>query len=433
MRSDQPRLDLTSIWDHLPAGAVYDAFIEARRADGTSLGRSEAFGFRKVGEFAGPYPPGIRDYTDAGRAGAEYVMGTLGAWRNAEPPDTAAIQYPALFYAAYIRVLVTYAALDPGSEKSRDALLIASHIAQHAIDTSTPADWKYPNMPLSHRSGEYLQISRTAMLGSAYLDLFAAGGGERFLNAAFRIADTLKERQLPDGRWYFRVDPRTGSVAEDYTSDQAEAVDFFDALIEQHGRADLAAARDKAVGWMLENPVKTHHWQQQWDDVPLVAPFKNLEFYDAALFAVHLAHHATPENHYLETAADLFRWTEDQFVLWEDSFDMNFVTPGVQEQYLCYITIDWHVAHFIRLCQAMHQATGDAIYLKKAVAMADSLTRVQHPKGYFATWMRRLPATQPGQPGPVSFEGLWPNCMSYTAEQLIKFDRYLKGVPSRRP
>jgi len=61
--------------------------------------------------------------------------------------------------------------------------------------------------------------------------------------------------------------------------------------------------------------------------------------------------------------------------------------------------------------------------------MADSLTRVQHPKGYFATWMRRGPATQPGQPGPASFDGLWPNCMSYTAEQLIKFDRYIKSLP----
>ena len=131
---------------------------------------------------------------------------------------------------------------------------------------------------------------------------------------------------------------------------------------------------------------------------------------DTAIFALHLLHHATPENHYREIAVDLFRWIEDQFVLWESSLDASFITPGVQEQYKYYITIDWHAAHFIRLCQAMHQATGEELYLKKATAMADSLTRVQNPKGYFATLMQRLPATQPEQPGPVSFGigKLWP-------------------------
>jgi len=47
---------------------------------------------------------------------------------------------------------------------------------------------------------------------------------------------------------------------------------------------------------MLENPVKTHLWQQEWDDCPLMEPYKDLEFFDAALFAIHLADHGDAQR-----------------------------------------------------------------------------------------------------------------------------------------
>jgi hypothetical protein len=131
----------------------------------------------------------------------------------------------------------------------------------------------------------------------------------------------------------------------------------------------------------------------------------------------------------------LFRYVEDQFVLWENSFDRSFITPGVQEQYLCYKTIDWHAAHFVRLCRAMHEATGEEIYLRKARAMADTLSAVQHPDGYYPTWMTQQPASQPAELGQINYRDLWPNCMSYTAETMIKFGLYLrnqKDLPSSR-
>jgi len=320
--------------------------------------------------------------------------------------------------------LTTDAELDPHSDKARKELLIAKKLARYLIDTSTPKGWAYPDMPRSHQSGAYLQVSRTAMVGLAYLDLAAASGDRAILDAALRIADTLKARQLSDGRWHFRVDPRTGKAVEDYTSDQAEAIWFLDELDRRHGKKEYAATREGAVRWMLDNPVKTKHWQQQWDDVPLKPPFSNLEFYDTVFFGFYLLRHATPENGYQRTAAELFRYVEDQFVLWENSFDRKFIAPAVLEQYVCYFPIDWHAAHFIRYCRALHEATGEEIYLKKARAMADTLTAVQHPDGYYPTWMRTTSAAPSGDLDAVDYGSLWPNCMSYTAETLIKFGRY---------
>ena len=429
-KSSSAEIDLAGIWDALPCAGRYTAWIEALDAGGKLLGRTKSFDFHKVAPFPGRTTQPKCDYVESGRRCAEYVMAKwLAGWKTAEPGKGPPVKYPCLFYSAYVRLLVTYARLDPQSPQGRRAMSLARKIGLHMARTGTPADWAYPNVPLSHGGGKVLQISRTAMAGMAYLDLLAASREKAFLQAAMKIADTLKATQLPDGRWHFRVDPRSGKVAEDYTSDQAEAIFFLDDLIARHGRPDLAAARDKAVAWMLANPVKTRHWQQQWDDVPLRRPYVNLEFYDTVFFGLYLLRHATAKNGYTRIAAELFRYVEDQFVLWESSYNPAFIAPGVKEQYLCYIPIDWHAAHFIRFCMAMHRATGQEVYLEKARSMADTLTAVQHPDGFYPTWMRRKGSG-------IDYGGIWPNCSSYTGEMMIKLGTYVRGLkrgPAAQP
>ncbi|MCY3019314.1 MAG: hypothetical protein NTW87_09855 [Planctomycetota bacterium] len=420
VRSEQPALDLTPIWDALRCGRSHTATLQALDANGRPIEATTA-GFFKIASFTGEYPKATREYTESGRKCAEYVFGTLAHWKTGEQ-DLGA--YPDLFGAAYIRVLLTYAELEPKSEKAPEAVAIAQKIGRKLIASSTGNECVYAHMPPSHGPG-VLQVSRTAMVGMAYLDLLRVTKGTEFLDVANRIADTLKATQLPEGRWYFRVNPANGKVVEDYTSDQAEAIFFLDELIANHDRKDLTETRDRAVAWTLDNPVKTRHWQQQWDDVGTCAPYSNLEFYDTVFFALYLLKHATPDNGYCRVACDLFRYIEDQFVLWENSRNRKFITPGVLEQYRCYEVIDWHAAHVIRLCQALHEATGEDIYLRKAQALADTLTVVQHAQGYYPTWMRYKPAKDPAEPRVVDYGGLWPNCMSYTAEILMKFGQYV--------
>lgn len=364
-RSDTADIDLSGIWGALPAACGYTAWIEAFDAGGKPLGRTADFGFFKVAPFAGRSGEPKCGYVESGRKCAECVMAKwLAGWKTAEPGQIPCLEFPALFYSAYIRLLVTYAGLAPDSPGARDAVALARKIGLELVRTSTPADWAYPNMPLSHKPGRYLQVSRTAMAGMLYLDLWTATGDAAFLGAAMRIADTLKATQRSEGRWYFRVDPRTGAMAEDYTSDQAEAILFLDDIVDRHGRKDIASTRDEAVRWMLANPVKARLWQQQWDDVPLKELYTNLEFYDTVFFGLYLFKHATPQNGYERVAADLFRYVEDQFVLWENAYNPEFIAPSVQEQYVCYIPIDWHAAHFIRFSMALHQATGEPVYLE---------------------------------------------------------------------
>jgi maltose/maltodextrin transport system substrate-binding protein len=312
---------------------------------------------------------------------------------------------------------------------AEQALVQAKKYGQDMLKSSTAADWVYANVPMSHHP-KVFQVARGGMAGMAYLDLYAATQDKTWLDAATRIADTLKKNQLPEGRWPFRVEPQTGKVLEDYSSDQAEAILLLDELVRNHGQKDLQETLDKAVRWMLENPCKTFQWQQQWDDIGTVKPYGNLSWYDTALFIEYLLWHATPQNNYEAVAKDLARYIEDQFVEWEPVG--NEITPGVREQYVCYPIIDWHCAHYIRVCMDFHAKTKDDVWLKKACALADTLTVVQHPSGFYPTWMNHKPSKEvPTELKDVNYSHIWPNCSSYVGEMLLRLGEYVKGAAGK--
>jgi hypothetical protein len=418
VESLSPTFDLTKVWECLPASGPFQVTAEAIDLDGKVLAKA-ASSCQRIAPFRGPYRPAKCGYSEAG---ARTV-----AWLLTQKPGGGS--FPVLFYSSYIRLLTSYIRTNLKGELAEQALAQAKKYGQDMLKGSTAADWVYANVPMSHHP-QVFQVARGAMAGMAYLDLYAATRDKTWLAAATRIADTLKKNQLPEGRWFFRVEPKTGKVLEDYTSDQAEAILLLDELVRDHGRKDLQETLDKAVRWMLENPCKTFHWQQQWDDVGTVMPYGNLSWYDTALFIEYLLRHATPQNHYEAVAEDLVRYIEDQFVEWEPVG--NEITPGVREQYVCYPIIDWHCAHYIRVCMDFHAKTKDDVWLKKAQALADTLTAVQHPSGFYPTWMNHKPSKEaPTELKDVNYGGIWPNCSSYAGEILLRLGEYVKGAAGR--
>jgi hypothetical protein len=433
LTASKPELDLASVWADLPAKWQYNVWIEALDGQGTVIGRTPVLEFLKVEEFKGPYRKARYGYIESGSKCAEGVVNAQHGW---QPPAPNTERFPAVFYTSYIRLLVTYAQLPPKSPHAAEALELANRFGKQLIASTCPPEWAYGGMPQTHGNGyHFMQVHRTAMAGKAYLDLLAATGEPAYRAAALRLGDALARTQLPEGRWYWRVDPKTGAPyvdgggkTNDYTSDQAEIIDFLDELATHYNRQDLIPARDRAVKWMLDNPVKTHYWQHQWDDTAYFKPYENLEFYDTALFAMYLARHATWRNGYRAIAENLFRWIEDQFVLWENSYAPMDVTPGVLEQYAYRLTIDWHSSHYILLCMAMHKTTGKKIYLEKARAMADTLTVVQRAAdGSYPTYLSQSELGPDADTlGPISCSETWPNCNSYDGETLMKLGRYLR-------
>ena len=53
---------------------------------------------------------------------------------------------------------------------------------------------------------------------------------------------------------------------------------------------------------------------------------------------------------------------------------------------------------------------------KEGPALADTLTAVQHPSGFYPTWMNHKPSKEaPSELKDVNYGGIWPNCSSYVA------------------
>ncbi len=439
LESDTPEVDLSGIWQQMPRTGQFVVTARAIDAGGTVLTESKSPARRKP-DCQGPYRAAKTGYSVAGRKTAEWLMRED---LSEEKDDAAGIQnikkFPTLYYSAFIRLLTTAIRENPQGDMNGMALERATRYGQALLDHRTPSGWGYANVPLTHRArgndsqfGEdfrVLQVSRIAMAGLALLDLHEATQGRKWLDAAVDIAKALKQNQLPEGRWPWRVNPETGTSVDDYTSDQAQAILLMDALVAKHGRKEYLESRDKAVAWMLENPCKNFRWEGQWDDAIVVPPYANLEWYDTALFAEYLLRRATPENGYPAIALDLAEFIEDQFVEWEPVG--NYITPGVREQYACYPIIDWHCAHYIRMCMAFHAATKDGLWLKKARAVADTMTAVQHPDGYYPTWMSHKPV--PGNPtalNRVNYGSVFSNCTSYTGEMLIRLGDYIRRLDS---
>jgi len=441
LESSTPEVDLARVWEKLPRTGRFVVTARALDAQGKVLTESQSPAHRKP-DFKGPYRPATRGYSEAGRKTAEWLIREK---LSEERDDAAGIQnirkFPALYYASFIRLLTTAFREQPKGEGNKAALERAIEYGQALLDSRTPAAWAYAQVPQTHRARgniahfgadfRVVQVSRIAMAGLALLDLYEATNDQKWLDAAVAIAQALKQNQRPEGRWPWRVNPETGTPVDDYTSDQAQAILLLDELSAKQGRKEFLEARDKAVAWMLANPCKTFRWEGQWDDAIVVPPYANLEWYDAALFAEYLLRHATPQNGYAGIARKLAAYIEDQFVEWEPTG--NAITPGVREQYACYAVIDWHCAHYIRLCLAFHNATTDERWLKKARAIADTLTAVQRPDGCYPTWMSHRPV--PGNPtalNNINYRMVFSNCSSYVGEMLLRLGAYTQSGTLRK-
>ena len=130
---------------------------------------------------------------------------------------------------------------------------------------------------------------------------------------------------------------------------------------------------------------------------------------------------------WIDFAKDAERFSEDQFIDWEVPYGVNnppvwgpfahkkwqnqfagWHCPAVMEQYECYVPVDASAAKLIRLYLALHKATGQEIYLKKARALGDQATVVQYKNGLIPTWWG---SKTPGN-------GDWINCTIATARAL---------------
>lgn len=118
----------------------------------------------------------------------------------------------------------------------------------------------------------------------------------------------------------------------------------------------------------------------------------------------------------------LMRYIEDQFVVWGEHPEWNLTWgpkhgqyPAGLEQYFCYSHIDSSTSAIMIDFANMYRLTGDRLYLEKAMALADMITRVQNSE------TGQIPTFGMDKNCAYGYENFWINCQLYTANTMMTF------------
>ena len=439
----EPWATLDPIWAALPVGDVTLTVEGLAETGGKAVGLAGTREFLRAWVFAGRNTEPVMEYGASARLALDKLMHRdyVQAWREGVAVNQNRYwgwRYPAKIVGALISACSMYADLSPRPEDADDALLIARNAAEYLMSISMPAGAPTEYFPPTYRgvkSKGHMDDSRLmlrcpAWAGASYLDLYESCGDKAYLGAAQRIAETYRNTQLPCGTWYQLIDAETGEPVVDNLLIPSVVIQLFDRLIDDHGLAEYQEANDRAIRWILDNPVKTFDWAGQYEDQKPRGPYENQTHIAATRFATRLLNREGDDPEKVALAEELMRFMEDQFIVWGTTEDVrakilraeqgNWLAPAGLEQYTCYAPITPHSALMIDAFLAAHRATGKDIYLEKAKALADAITvGQQHWEGSYPSWFR------------TSAKNAWLNCEVIVVQSMTALSEYCRREDAR--
>jgi maltose/maltodextrin transport system substrate-binding protein len=457
--AENPWSLLTPVWNELPVGIVY-LKVEGLDDDNNTIGVAGERRFYKAAAFNAPYNLPVSDYKSSVILNMESLLEQeyYRLWKKESTPsqEYRLYCYPSKIVGSIVQAMTIYAQL---SEKDReDALTMARNAASYLLNTSMPAGSALEYFPrtyedrpnstnIARQRKDQLMMFYPALTASTYLDLYDATGDNQYLEASIRIAETYVKTQLPSGSWPLMVWIESGEPVEQNLCVPTDIINFLDRLVSDYGKTQFGETSENAFQWIMEHPVKSFHWEGQFEDVGYSKNYSNMERGKPFSFAVILLSRSAQQPDYIGLAEELIRFAEDQFVVWEqplprELFRTNlrqipsrsyltaaWFTPCVLEQYGYYTPIDASSASAILAYMKAYVITGKELYLAKAICLADNQTVAQElAGGIYPTYQMDLPgwnwSTDPAQGGSdtnPAWTG-WLNCATVTAKALLELN-----------
>jgi hypothetical protein len=450
---------LTPVWKELPVGIVY-LKVEGLDEDNKITGTAGERMFHKASAFNGPYNLPVSDYRSSVIRNMESLLEQeyYHRWKTDSIPsqDYRLYCYPSKIVGSIIQAMTIYASLS--DEVREEALTMARNAANYLLSRSQPAGSVLEYFPptyedrlnstnMARNRKDQLMMFYPALTGSTYLDLYDATGENEYLEASIKIAETYAKTQLPSGSWPLMVWIENGEPVERNLCVPTDIINFLDRLASDYGKTQFMENSERAFQWIMENPVKTFHWEGQFEDVGYSRNYSNMERGKPFSFAVILFSRSEGEPGYKELAEELIRFAEDQFVVWEQPLSRElfrtserqipsrsyltstWFTPCVLEQYGYYTPIDASSASAILAYKKAYEVTGKDLYLAKAITLADNQTVAQEfAGGIYPTYQMDLPgwnwSTDPihgGSDTKPAWTG-WLNCATVTAKALLELN-----------
>jgi maltose/maltodextrin transport system substrate-binding protein len=436
--SKVPYAPLSRIWASVPIG-YFHLSVAGISSQGDSVGLAGGGRYYRAAPFNGVYHEPALPYDSSARLALDRLMHAdyVNYWLEHKTPkwDYINYSYPAKIYSALVIGAITHAKLKAGTEEAKRSTEIARTVADYMLSIrfkeGTPWEYFVPTYygPRSEKAKkEHLRpINSFSIMGvdagNAFLDLYDFTGDQKYFEAARHIAQTYLKNQLANGSWYQFVNHETGEPTAKNIVIPTSIINYFDRLQRDYKVQGLEAATQKALAWIMNNPVKTFDWQGQFEDIAARPPYGNLSREQACDLAMYLFRNKKNED----LAEELVRFSEDQFVIWEQPVKIafqdpkpggrseNWITPSVQEQYVFWMPVGRSAGVMMQTFLEAYKTTGKTIYLAKAQSIANSFTLAQQAhNGDYPTYFTKYPLN------------LWLNSTVYPAKLLMNYNELLE-------
>ncbi|MHC4444803.1 MAG: hypothetical protein ACYTBZ_16320 [Planctomycetota bacterium] len=328
--------------------------------------------------------------------------------------------FPALHDWQHVEMLVSLNKIADRELKEK-IIKYAHSVGGHLLMCRLPADYEYGGMVrgcadyngqgaigvrrlrgtvLGEKMKRVVEPGKCSYVAEALVQLYELTKDKRYLAAAVRMAELLVRHQGDDGSWPARVDGKTGGVLGDYSTTAIGVASFMDCLHDHVPDKRWLTTRDKALEWVLQNPVKTYAWVVNYDDGVASANRSNLyqgiSNWDLCAFVGYVSEHKVIIPRAAELIKDQLEWNDNHFIFYGSDPLLSFEPyyPCCAEQGNprshpsgCWTPMDFHTANWARALIAVYVAMQEVEYLEKALAAANVLTRYQLDDGRTMTWM----------------------------------------------
>ncbi len=437
---------LTPIWDELPVGQT-QLFVYALNENGEKIATVGARSFYKAAPFTADYPAAACDYRTCAKRAYEYAfsMPLVQLWKDkdAVPSGYELYLYIAKMNSSIVRSMVNYAKLAP--ENKDAAINIAVNAADYLLKVSAPAGSPLEGLPPTYHNPEkktdfYSGISKDAkdreketMLlypansGLAYLALYNVVNDKKYFDAAIKIGEYYLNNVCENGTWWQLVSVETGKPTSTAYCIPHAICAFLYTLYDVTGEEKWKTLAENGMNYLRTNSLKTFHWEGQFEDAPISVQYSNMTHFSADALIRDIAKNHSESKEEMAIAEELMRYVEDQFVVWSNpmkhttqNYDSSIWNlPAGLEQYNWYVPIDSSTAVIMDAFRTLHSVTKKPLYLAKAKALADSITRAQNEQnGMIPTHWITSDFKETGG-------DLWINCMFGTANYLFAMADYL--------
>lgn len=416
--ADNSSAPLTPIWKDLAYGMVELKVEAVCKATGRNY-LAGARTFCKMEPFPGrsALPPKARSYKECAIKAFRYVFNdeVTRHWltHGVPEPDYYNNVYASKTFSSVIRAMIAYAELEP--ENAKDALKIATNAADYLLSITYGEDSQLPHIPPTYsfkglnkekvdalapaadgRKHQVMMIYPT-FVGRAYLQLEKVTGDKKYFDAALKIAEYYKNNVLENGSWYLLVSEQTGEHENTNFCLDFTMLPFFTDMYERTGDECWRTIERNYFECIKNESLENYNWEAQFEDVKLTSSYYNLCHKNADAMIGYIVDYLSDDKEMMGEAIELMRYVEDQFVVWTDFApwcywhykEQQWYSPAGLEQYLWYVPIDGSADGIIKAFLKLYSATKNELYLEKAFALGDSITRMQNDEtGVIPThWM----------------------------------------------